>query len=157
MRKMRRSDREMSADFGRQVVDKCLYAVLSMLDGEGKPYAVPLSIVRQGDAVYFHAAKKGEKTDCLRANPSVCLVCVGDVRLLPREFSAEYESAIIRGIAAEVVEMDEKKTALRLLSERYAGSNMSEFEDTWERFAEATAVWRVDIESITAKRRLPES
>lgn len=153
MRKMRRIDREMPPEFGWQVVDSCPYAVLSMVDNEGMPYAVPLSVARSGETVYFHSAMQGEKIDCLRANPDVCLVCVGAVSLLPKEFSAEYESAVLRGRAAEVLDENEKRLALRLISERYAAENMAEFPTMLEDFLKVTAVWRIDVTSITAKRR----
>ena len=51
---MRRKDREMPKEFALQVVDKCQYATLSMIS-DGKPYCVPLSIVRIDDFVYFHS------------------------------------------------------------------------------------------------------
>ena len=75
---MRRKDRERSREFALEVTDKCEWAVLSMTDLEGKPYAVPLTIVRDGESVYFHTAKAGRKIDILRQSPAVCLVCVGD-------------------------------------------------------------------------------
>ena len=38
---MRRKDREKSREFALEVTDKCEWAVLSMTDQEGMPYAVP--------------------------------------------------------------------------------------------------------------------
>lgn len=150
---MRRFEREMPEDFAYQVVDKCAFAVLAMTDAAGLPYAVPLSIARQGRAIYFHAAGQGEKTDNLRRAPDVCVVCVGEVKPLPQEFSTEYESAIIRGWAQEVTDEAEKIRALRLICQRYAAANMAEFENAISRSLARTAVWRVDIASITAKRK----
>lgn len=68
---MRRKDREMSREFALEVSDKCEWAVLSMTDREGMPYAVPITIVRDGDAIYFHTAKAGRKLDILKQNPEV--------------------------------------------------------------------------------------
>lgn len=150
---MRRKEREMPAEFGWQVADKCDYAVLAMIDTAGMPYAVPLSIASDGEKIYFHAAGQGEKTDNLRANPNVCLVCVSDVNPLPQEFSTEYASAIIRGQAAEVTDEAEKTMALRLICQRYAAANMAEFEGAISRSLARTAVWRLDISKITAKRK----
>ena len=48
---MRRKDREKSREFALEVTDKCEWAVLSMTDQEGMPYAVPVTIVRDGDFV----------------------------------------------------------------------------------------------------------
>lgn len=50
---MRRKDREMDREFGLKVIDKATYGVLAMVD-EGKPYCIPLSIVRDGNTLYFH-------------------------------------------------------------------------------------------------------
>lgn len=150
---MRRKEREMPAEFGWQVADKCDYAVLAMIDTAGMPYAVPLSMARDGEKIYFHAAGQGEKTDNLRQNSNVCVVCVADVNPLPQEFSTEYASAIIRGRAQEVTDEAEKIQALRLICQRYAAANMAEFENAISRSLARTAVWRVDIASITAKRK----
>ena len=67
---MRRKDREMSREFALEVSDKCEWAVLSMTDREGMPYAVPITIVRDGDVIYFHTAEEvtddREKINALR-------------------------------------------------------------------------------------------
>lgn len=150
---MRRKDRETDRDFALDVCDRCAYAVLAMLDKDGGPYCLPLSIVRDGDNIYFHAATGGHKTDCLRADPHVCLTCVGDTRLTPEDFSTDYESAVVRGRASEVTDTAEKTHALRLISQRYAASNMAAFEDTLNRHIAHTAVWKITIDDITGKRR----
>ena len=150
---MRRKEREMPAEFGWQVVDQCDYAVLAMIDTAGMPYAVPLSIAREGEKIYFHAAGQGDKTDNLRQNPNISLLCVSDVKPLPQEFSTEYASAILRGQVAEVTDDTEKIAALRLICQRYAAANMAEFESAISRSLNRTAVWRVDVASITAKRK----
>ena len=39
---MRRKDREMPEEFARMVADKCEWAVISMIDTEGRPYGIPV-------------------------------------------------------------------------------------------------------------------
>ena len=68
---MRRKDREMSEEFALGVVDKCEWATAAMIDTEGAPYAVTLSVVRMGDGIYFHSAMSGYKTECMRRDPRV--------------------------------------------------------------------------------------
>ena len=65
---MRRKDREMPEEFAWEVADRCPWMVLSMTGPEGQPYCVPLSMAREGRSFYFHCAREGEKTRCLRAN-----------------------------------------------------------------------------------------
>ena len=69
---------------------------------------MPLTIVRDGESVYFHTAKAGRKIDILRQSPAVCLVCVGDTERLKDKFTTKYESAVISGYAEEVTEEEEK-------------------------------------------------
>ncbi len=148
---MRRKDRERDENFALAVADKCEYAVVSMVDTEGKPYCIPLSIVRDGKYIYFHCAKEGFKMDCLRSNNNVCISCVCNTKNVPEEFTTEFESAIIRGKAFEVTENEEKIHALKLICLRYAESNMAEFEGAIERSLSCTGIWKIEIEEITGK------
>lgn len=150
---MRRKDREMSKDFALEVTDKCEWAVLSMTDAEGKPYAVPITIVRDGDAVYFHTAKAGKKIDALNQNQEVCLVCVGDTEILENKFTTKYESAIICGHAEEVTEDEEKIHALRILCQRHTPANMGGFDAAVKNSLKVTGVWKIQMKEITGKAK----
>lgn len=150
---MRRTDREMNAEFAWTIVDKCPYATLSMVTPEGAPYAVPLSIAISGGTIYFHAAAEGRKTDCLNADGRVCIVCVGDVTPVENDFSTEYESAILQGTARLVTDEAEKTQALRAICQRYTPKNMAAFEEAMERSLPRTAVWAVALSEITGKRK----
>ena len=148
---MRRKDRETSREAALAVVDKCRFAVFSMIDAKGMPYCVPLSIARDGDTIYFHSAKNGQKTDCLSENPAVCISCVGNVEAMTDKFSVKYESATIFGKAREIEETDEKIRALRILSERHCPEMMHAFSKEIDMAMSRTGVWRVDIEEISGK------
>lgn len=150
---MRRTDREMGKDFALEIADKCEFASLSMLTPSNSPYCIPLSIVREENAIYFHCAKNGLKTDCLKTNPQVCLVCVGDTLRAESEFTTEYESAIIRGRAQEILKDEDKIHALRLLCERHTPANMAAFDEAIQGSLHRTAVWRIEITEITGKRK----
>lgn len=74
--------RDANPEKGLEALDQCEYMVLAMTDGEGKPYCIPLNGVRVGEKIYFHCAKAGEKVDCLRTHPQVCLTAVGHQRVI---------------------------------------------------------------------------
>lgn len=150
---MRRIDREMPIEFGREVIDKCEWAVLAMTGADNTPYAVAISICRKADTIYFHSAKEGKKIDILRQNPRVCLSCVGDTFRTPDKFTTEYESAYVEGIAQEVESEEEKILALKLLCERHTPTNMHEFDMAIAKSLARTAVWKIDITHLTAKRK----
>ena len=150
---MRRQDREMDRDFALSIVDKCEYAVISMVDPQGRPYCLPVTIVRSDNAVYFHTAREGQKIDVLRNDPSVCMACVGDTNRPPDKFTTEFESAVLRGTAVEVSDEGEMITALRLLCQRHSPSNMHEFDVAISRSLARTGVWKINIDDITGKRK----
>ena len=150
---MRRKDREMDADFAWQVADKCEYAVLSMVDPEGLPYCIPITIVCDEQTIYIHSARDGFKIDCLRNNPQVCMTCVGDTYRTPDKFTTEFESAVIRGTASEVTDDKEKIHALRILCQRHTPTNMHEFDMAIEKSLFRTAVWKIEVSGITGKRK----
>ena len=149
---MRRKDRQMPKEFALQVVDKCEYAVLSMLSN-GNPYCVPLTIVRVDNSIYFHCAKAGEKYNALLQNPNVCLACVGDTNVVPQHFTTEYESAIVKGRATLVESDDEKIMALKVLCQRYTPSNMSQFDGAINASLDRTAIFKISIDDVTGKRK----
>ena len=148
---MRRKDRETSRKAALEVVDKCRFAVFSMIDAAGMPYCVPLSIARDGNKIYFHCAKVGKKTDCFKENSAVCISCVGDVESLIDKFSVKYESATVFGKAREIEKTDEKIHALRIISERHCPEMMHAFSNEIDVAMSRTGVWRVDIEEISGK------
>ena len=154
---MRRKDREMPKEFAYMVSDKCEWAVVSMIDLQGDPYCVPLSIVRDDNFIYFHCAKDGFKIQCLKNNPNVCISCVGETKRIPTEFTTEFESAIIRGKAEEVVSDAEKIHALKLLCIRHTPTNMNEFDKAISESLSRTAVWKINITDISGKRKKYDS
>lgn len=143
----------MPRAFALSIADKCEWAVLGMVDHQGGPYCIPVTIVREGDYVYFHSAQSGLKIDCLREHSQVCLACVGDTFRLPDAFTTEFESAVIRGTAVEVMDETEKIHALRLLCQRHTPANMENFDDAIRRSLSKTAVWRIEMQEVTGKRK----
>lgn len=89
--------RDANPEKGLEALDQCEYMVLAMTDGEGKPYCIPLNGVRAGEKIYFHCAKAGEKVDCLRTHPQVCLTAVGHQRVIQAIYETEYQCAVVRG------------------------------------------------------------
>lgn len=150
---MRRKDREQSMEFAYEVVSKCEYATLSMVDFNGYPYSIPITIANDDKFIYFHSAKVGTKIDILNKNPKVCVVCVGDTFRTPNDFTTLFQSAIVKGIASEVIDDNEKINALRLICERHTPTNMNNFDNAIKRSLNITAIWKVSIDEITGKAK----
>lgn len=153
---MRRKDRERGRDFAFELIDRCEYGVAALAGGEG-PYAVPLSFVRIGDALYFHCALEGTKLDLLRRDGRVCVTFVAGTEPYydqeANSYSTRYQSAVVSGTAFEVSGAEEKTDVLRALCEKLTPGGMDGFERAAARSLPATAVWGVRIETVTGKER----
>ncbi len=150
---MRRKDREMPRGFAEYVADTCDYAVLATVNADRTPYCIPISIARDGDVIYFHCAKEGQKYDNMKRQPEVCISCTGNIRCMTNAFSLEYESAVIKGKANEVVRDEEKIHALRLISQRYTPEYMYAFDEEIAQSLNNVSIWKVEIKEISGKRK----
>ena len=150
---MRRKDREMDENFAIELLDTCDYMTMSMIDEDGEAYAVPLSMARLENKLYFHCALTGKKIDCLRKHPKVYITATRDLHLVPEKFTTEFASVFVEGHAKEVLDDEEKILGLRLICERYAKENMENFDQAIERSLERTGVWVVKILKSTSKRK----
>lgn len=173
---MRREDREMSREFALGVIDRSVYGVVSAVNaGNQLPYSVPLSIVREGEKLYFHSATEGTKVDLFKKVKQVRVVFVGDVnvpnlftddqleemvhdknqigRIISSVFTTEFESAIVVGELSEVTEPEVKKGALRAICLKYTPEKMKYFDIASEAGVNYTKVFEIRINSITGKRK----
>jgi nitroimidazol reductase NimA-like FMN-containing flavoprotein (pyridoxamine 5'-phosphate oxidase superfamily) len=153
---MRRKDRQQDTEFARSVIRTAEYGVLSLVDHDNTPYAIPVSPALVGDTVYIHGATEGKKLAVIANNNKVCLVCVGKTQLLPGEFSTEYESTIAYGTAEIVEDEGEKTEALLAIARKYSPQYKDEAVAYIGRALHQTAVVRITIEEMTAKAKLPK-
>ncbi len=156
---MRKKSREMDAAWALEVMDKAPYITVSMTDGEGMPYAVPLSLARTDEQTfYFHCALEGKKLDILQTNPNVCLTAVTKCKptVGPKDgsFTLEFKSAIAFGRAELVTDDTEKREALRAICLRFLPHHMEAFDSAVERSMSRTAIVRITLtEPPVGKRK----
>lgn len=147
---MRRKDREMDAAFALEVLDKAPYITVGMTRADGTPYAVPLSLARMDEQTfYFHCASEGEKLDCIKMHPVVCLSAVSQCRptVGPKDnsFTLQFKSAMAVGKAAIVDDEQEKIEALRLICLRFLPHHMDAFEAAIQESLSQTTVVRITL------------
>lgn len=172
---MRRKDREMSREFGVEVIDKSRYGIISMIDENNEPYEIPLSIVRDGNNLYFHSAKDGKKVKIFDKSPIVSVAFVGEAKipenfskeeldeiakdkskaavLISKVFTTEYESAIVKGKIRLVNNEEERIKAMKLICEKYTPTKMDYFHLAIESGLKLVNVYTIEINEITAKRK----
>lgn len=160
---MRKESREMDAAFALEVFDKAPYVTVSFLRPEGKPYGVPLNLVRTDEnTFYFHCALEGDKLDCIEKNPMVHLSAVSRCKptVGPQDgsFTLEFKSAMAIGNACLVTDEKEKIEAMRAICMRFLPEHMDAFDASIARSLHRTAVVRITLtEPPTGKRKQYDS
>ena len=152
---MRREEREIrdQAEI-RAIMKEALVCRLGLSD-EGTPYVVPMNFGLGENCLYLHCAREGRKLDIIRKNDRVCfeMDLLREIKQSPTAcgWGARYESVIGFGRAVLVENPHEKRVGpgpdhgtLR------RARRPSPIAD--ETLAK-TAVIRIDIESVTGKRR----
>jgi len=151
-REMRRQDRAMTSEDAEAILRRGEWGVLSMVDGAGDPYGVPISYVYEGDTIYLHCALEGRKVDALRCHPVVSFCVVDRATTLPERFSVDLASVIVCGEATEVTG-DRKQLALSTLIAKYSPDFVTEGEAYIASASDKTMVVEIAIERITGKAR----
>ena len=151
-RELRRKDREMTGPEARGLLERGEYGVLSTRGPDGAPYGIPLNYCVINGAIYFHCSVEGRMLENIAADGRVSFCVVGKTEVLPDQFTARYESAIISGTAAEVFEA-EKQLALEGLLAKYSTEYRLEGLKYIRAKGERTRVFRIGIDSICGKTR----
>ena len=149
---MRRKDKEISDKSAiKSIIEKANVCRLGMVNGN-TPYIVPLCFGYHDNVLYFHGSLKGQKIDLIRRNPNVCFEF--DLITEPIEsenacdWSMKYQSVIGFGKAVFIESSDEKRKALSVIMAQYS-DRLFQFP---ENMLKATAVIKVEIESMTGKQ-----
>lgn len=151
-RKMRREKQALPQTEAVKILEGGSFGVLALAGDEGYPYAVPISYVYAENRLYFHCAPVGHKLDAVTRSDKVSFCVVARDDVVPEKLTTIYASAIAFGSARLVTDDGEKRSALRLLAEKYsavngAEKNAAEIDGAWSR----VCVLALDIAHLTGK------
>lgn len=154
---MRRPEKEISVtEEIALLVNKSVYAVLSMIDGSS-PYAVPLNVSWDGEYFYAHCAHEGKKLDVLKSNPKAHLTFVPEAEYFRRTENVacgstmHYRTVLVSG-TAEVLGPDaDGEARLRGLKSIAEHFGVGQYPLAPGAVAKATLI-RIKPESISGKR-----
>lgn len=151
---MRKSEREIKDQAAVWAVMTEARVCRIGLSDNGMPYVVPMNFGLGENCLYLHCAKEGRKLDILRKNDRVCfeMDLLREIRpgKEPCGWDMCYDSAIGFGRAVIVDDPEEKRTALDRIMNHYGAQGPHVYPS--ETLGK-TAVIRIDIESLTGKRK----
>lgn len=150
---MRRKDRQKDAAFAWQVMREAPYATLSLVDGAGKPYAVPVSQAadEKAGAIYFHCAMAGEKYEIFKNGCNAVLSAVSHAEIIPDKYTVAYASAVAKGRLEFITDPAERMQAMRLLCMRYDPAAGEKYVACMKDSGARTCLVRLTVAEITGK------
>ncbi len=104
---MRRKDRELSTDEGKNILKKCNHGTLCTVNEDSSPYGVIVNYVYYNDLIIFHCAKEGKKIENILNNDNVFFTVLDHEQIESDKFTTYYKSAFVKGKA--YIENDEGK------------------------------------------------
>lgn len=159
MHTMRRADRQLTEKEAFEILNKAEYGTLSTVGPDGEPYGVPLTFAVEPDAtapagvnLVFHVAVEGRKLLNLEAHPEAHFVAVAQTRVLPEEFSIEYQSVMVQGTVERIMDRNEKIAILLRITDKYAPVFRKEAEAYADRAVDRTVILRLRGTAFSGKQ-----
>ncbi|MDZ7743498.1 MAG: pyridoxamine 5'-phosphate oxidase family protein [Bacteroidota bacterium] len=114
-----------------EIIRKCDFCNLAMVDEEGKPYVLPMNFGYHEEVIYLHSARQGRKIDILKKNPEVCISFSTDHKLnwvneeVACSWSMKYKSVLAYGKVEFIDDMNDKREALDHIMANYSDRKFS--------------------------------
>ena len=140
-------------EFIKEVVDRCSICFASVVDEEGKPYAVPMNFGYHNGVFYLHSAPEGRIIRALENNKHICLTLNEGEDLVfqhPKvacSYRMRARSVVAEGKVAFITDMDEKRKALDHIMGQYSDKHF-EYSDPAVRNVK---IWEIKPDEIVCK------
>ena len=119
------------------IIRKCPYCTVGIIDGEGNPYVIPMNFAWENDTIYLHSGPEGSKVDEL----------VYMHKQIACSYSMKSRSVICKGKVRFIEDMDEKRRILDLLMKQYTDNACSYAEPA----VRNVKIWEVKVDEISCK------
>lgn len=127
--------------------------VLSVTGDEGWPYGMPINYWynEEDGKIYFHSAKKGHRTDALRADSRASFCVMDEGVRAEGDWALTICSVIAFGRIEFVEDQDLALKLVRQLSHKYTDDE-AYIDEEIRRFASGFRLFAMNIEHLTGKR-----
>ena len=124
---------------------------------EDRSFVIPTTYARRGDFVLFHGAPAARLFRQMETGREICLsVTLLDGLVLARSVfhhSLNYRSVVMFGAASEITGLEEKREALRAITDHLAPNRWEEARKPTDGEVRATSVFSLPISEGSAKIR----
>ena len=154
-REMRRKRQQLTETECIEILNRNTAGVLAVLGDDGYPYAVPLSYVYDGSAVYVHCAKSGHKLDAIKSCDKVSFCVIDEDNVVAQKYTTHFRSVIIFGRATILNDGDEIHAAIEKLAMKYHPSDSKENRNNViKKEYTALCLVKIAVEHMTGKQAI---
>ena len=138
-----------------EIIRSSDYGVLATVNIAGEPSTVALNhVLINNETLVFHCGPKGETIKNIKQNPNVSFFIVGSTKIVPKNFTNVYTSAVAHG-TANIIENDddEKQKYLRIIADRFIGNTASTDakNEHIEKALDRISIIKMSIKYLTGK------
>jgi len=126
-------------------------------DLRGQPYVLPMAYARCDDQLVLHGSVASRLMKNLASGLRCCVTVTHfDGLVYARSTfhsSMNYRSVMVFGVAREIVDLDEKRRVLQLLSDHLMPGRRADVRKSTPKEVNATSLLSLPIETFSCKRR----
>ncbi len=126
--------------------------VLSMVDSDNTPYAVPVNFVLYKGAIYIHGAPMGARSEIVKTNPKVSFCVIGQDVIVPEQLTSHFKSVIVKGTVNVVTDDQKKMDALMALSQKFSADYMDKAKEEAQAKLHYVEVIEIVIDEMVGKQ-----
>ncbi|MCH5162233.1 MAG: pyridoxamine 5'-phosphate oxidase family protein [Clostridiales bacterium] len=154
-REMRRKNQRLTETECVEILHRNTAGVLAVLGDEGYPYAVPMSYVYDGEALYFHCAKSGHKLDAIKSCDKVSFCVIDQDEVVPQKYTTHFRSVVLFGRASILNNDEEVLSAIGKLAIKYHPTDSKRNRDiAIKKEYSAMCIIKIDIAHMTGKESI---
>lgn len=150
-REVRHANQKLSEKDTWDILRNSFYGILSTVSEDGTPYGIPMNHVLSENKLYFHSSTEGHKLDNILLNPNVCFTTVGETKMLPKFYTAQFKSVIAFGKIRKLEKPDEITKAVYLLCEKNMPEHMEHVNKVITAHLSRLCALEMTIDYITGK------
>ncbi len=124
---------------------------------DGQVFIIPTAFGRKDDSIFIHGSNKSRMLNSIKSGEDICIgVTLIDGIVAARSIfhhSINYRSVIIFGEGKEIVDHEEKISALKIITEHILPGRWNDARQPNEKELEITSVFEFKIDEASAKIR----
>lgn len=156
-REMRRSSAALTVEECNEILARNHRCILSLNDSSGYPYGVPMTYAILDGNIIIHSATEGQKIDCIKADPRVCLTIVDYDELSVEGVTNYYRSVIVYGKAKIVEDNEAKFSYISRYTDALVGKPFRPCMGAVREGKFPMDIIVIEMEHVTGKASLPDT